>query len=154
MASGDTSLKWGSAGNELTWSSGGPASLADGSFTSLSDELSIGGLDPVIDVLVAVKVTPGSSPGSDGFVQLYAVSKADGANYPGDSENYINLGRPVMVNAASAHYSPQFSLAEAFGGVLPAAVKLALENQSGAALAAGADATEVYYQKVYAHTVP
>jgi hypothetical protein len=48
----------------------------------------------------------------------------------------------VQAVDTSAHRSIQFSVAEAFGGVLPPKVKIAIENQTGVALGNMADATK------------
>ena len=42
-------------------------------------------------------------------------------------------------------------MAAAFGGALPKLFKLALENRTGLALAAGADDTEVYITRQHAN---
>jgi hypothetical protein len=117
MAAGDITWVYGNP-TELAWSSGGPQDLADGSFSGLSDELNAGSLT-AIDLLVGVKFTPSDSPGAGGFVRLWAASSLNGTNYPVNEQNYLLIGVAVQAIDDQAHYSPQFSVAEAFGGVLP-----------------------------------
>jgi len=72
-AKGDITLKWGAAGQAVSWASGGPESLASGSWTPLSDEIDLTGLDNVLDVLVSGKAkTIAGSLSSDPYVAIAA----------------------------------------------------------------------------------
>jgi hypothetical protein len=134
------------------WSSDGPASLADAAFTGLTDEVDAdAGGAKVLDVQVSAKVTTGAgSPATQSHVAIWAATPADDSNY-GGSANWVLVGVCFAPTAATAAWSPKFSLAAAFGGALPKLFKLALENGTGLALAAGADDTEVYITRQHAN---
>ena len=151
MAVGDITRVW-SAAAEVAWSSGGPASLADAAFTGLTDEVdAAAGGAKVLDIQVAAKVTTAAgSPATQAHVAIWAATPADDSNY-GGSANWVLVGVCFVPTAATAAWSPKFSLAAAFGGALPKLFKLALENRTGLALAAGADATEVYITRQHAN---
>lgn len=152
MASGDIKWVYGTPA-EFSWTSGGPTSLSNNTFTSLSDELDVDALD-AIDLLIGVKFTPSSTPSTGGFVRIWAAAPIDATNYSSQSENWIQVGFAVQAVGTGAHYVGQFALAEAFGGVLPAKVKLAIENQTGVALSGTADENELWYQAVHANVTP
>lgn len=62
------------------------------------------------------------------------------------------MGDPIVVAAANAQeYSNLYSIAEAFGGVLPGKIKLAVENRTGLSMSNVADECELYYVLVYAN---
>lgn len=152
MAAGDIKWVYGAA-TEVAWASGGPQNLANATFSGLSDELDVDALDAV-DLLVGVKFTPAAAPSAGGFVRVWVASAMDGANYPANAQNYLLVGAAVQAVNTSAHRSVQFSVAEAFGGVLPPKLKIAIENQTGVALSNVADANEAYYQAVHANVAP
>jgi hypothetical protein len=96
-----------------------------------------------LDCLVELSVTPGTVAGNKQAI-LYAQASLDGTNFSSgpasgavatDEANLIFIGvLPLGTNAALQ--SRVFSLAAAFGGVLPYATRLIVKNDSGAALAA------------------
>ncbi len=100
-AQGDLSYQWGMAGNVVAWTSGGPESLSDDSYTSLSDEIDLAGLDNALDLLVSARLrTASGSIGSDPYCHLFAAAPADGTSYPDDPDNWQPVGRAIDVPAA------------------------------------------------------
>ena len=110
-------------------------------------------LDRAVNVLVGSKhKTASGTLATDPFVQLYALAPVDGTNYPAAAVNYRPVGDPIVVAAASTQeYSNLYSIAEAFGGVLPGRIKLAVENRTGLSMSNTADECEIYYVLVYAN---
>ena len=108
--------------------------------------------DP-LDVLVEVSVTPGTVSGNK-QVLLFAKPSLDGTNFgtgpesgttATDEPNLVFVGAlPCGTNATLQR--GVFSLAAAFGGVLPQQTKIVIKNDTGAALAASGHA--VYYSEV------
>lgn len=111
------------------------------------------------DALVAVSVKSGASGvSSSGVVNVYAYGTADGGTTYTDgatgSDAGITLTSPpnvrligqinVVANATTYKGGP-FSVAAAFGGILPDHWGIIIENKSGAAL----DSTEGNHLKVY-----
>lgn len=155
MAIGDISLKWGS-NTEITWASGGPASLADATLTSASNTLDVQGLSFVIDVLIIAKLrTAAGSLGTGPLVYLYAAGSLDNTNFTlNDIDSLTSIGSHEIQTADTEEWTRVYSLAQAFGGTLPPYVKFAIENQTGLSLSSTADAVELYYIPVYANQVP
>jgi hypothetical protein len=153
---GDLTYQWGTAGNVVAWTSGGPESLSDDSYTSLSDEIDLAGLDNALDLLVSARLrTAAGSIGSDPYCHIFAAAPADGISYPDDPDNWQPVGKAIDVPAAdTVAYSSQFSVAQSFGGVLPARLRLALYNKTGLALNATTSDVDLYYQVVYANVQP
>jgi hypothetical protein len=93
-----------------------------------------------------------------GFVNIYAYGTSDGGTNFSDgatgTDGTITLTSPpnmrligvlnTTANAVTYKGGP-FSVAQAFGGVLPALWGIVIENKSGAAL----DATEANHLKIY-----
>jgi hypothetical protein len=151
-SAGDVTWKWGSP-TELTFPGGaGPDGLADAG-TKTSDELVISGLDNAVDVLFGTKhKTASGTLASHASVNLYAVCPPDGTNYTSAAKQAIPLGAVPVATANTTEYSAQYSLAAAFGGVLPEKCKVVLENGTGLALGGTANQNaenKVYYQVVY-----
>jgi hypothetical protein len=117
-----------------------------------------------LDAMVQLKITTGASaPSGDKNVLVYAYGSADsGQTYSGAAtgsdesfgaaagqliDNCKLLGI-VTVDAASETFeSDLFSVAGAFGGVLPERWGIIVKNQTGQALGAGCGA---FYQGVFA----
>ena len=106
-----------------------------------------------LDMLVEVKVTPGTVA-SNKQVLVFLQESLDGTNFtsgppsPGtsaDEANLVFLGA-VPCNTNSAAQTAIFSLAGACGGVLPHSVKVIVKNETGVALASTGNS--VYYQTV------
>lgn len=108
--------------------------------------------DP-LDVLLEVAVTPGTVGGNKQLL-VFAQGSLDGANFETgpvsgttltDEPNLTYVGTvPLATNATLQRGT--FSLAAAFGGVLPQAAKIIVRNDSGAALAASGN--DVYTSEV------
>jgi len=119
-----------------------------------------------LDALVQLKIASGASaPSGDKNILVYAYSSSDsGVTYSGGAtgsndsyggaagqlvENCALLGI-VSIDAASETFeSDVFSVAGAFGGVLPERWGIIVRNQSGQALGSGCKAC---YQGVFAHS--
>lgn len=108
--------------------------------------------DP-LDVLVEVRVTPGTVAAPK-QVLVFAKASLDGTNFSTgpesgttttDEPNLVFLGS-VPCNTNATEQAGVFSLAAAFGGVLPQASKIIVKNETGAALASSGHA--VYYAEV------
>lgn len=108
--------------------------------------------DP-LDVLIEVKVTPGTVSGNK-QVLVFLQQSLDGTNFESgptsgttatDEPNLTFVGA-VPCNTNSTAQTGVFSLAGACGGVLPAQAKVIIKNDTGAALAASGH--HVYYSEV------
>lgn len=98
--------------------------------------------DP-LDVLIDVSVTTGTTPTGNKQVVVFAKGSIDGTNFgSGPESGTTTTDEPdlhyvgsVPMNTAAAHRKI-FSLAAAYGGVLPQATKLVFKNDLGVALTA------------------
>lgn len=126
-------------------------SLASGTYVS-AGTLNHTTNDP-IDVLVEVKVTPGTVSGNK-QVLVFAKASLDGTNFSSgpesgttttDEPNLFFVGT-VPCNTNSTAQTGVFSLADAFRGVLPQQSKIVVRNDTGAALASSGHS--VYYSEV------
>jgi hypothetical protein len=119
-----------------------------------------------LDALVAGKVKSNAAGTSTtGSVTLYAYGTADGGTTYGDgatgSDAAITLTVPpnlrpigvinVVANATTYKFGP-FSVAAAFGGILPEKWGIVMVNNSGAALDATGGSHSIFYQGVLAQT--
>jgi hypothetical protein len=114
---------------------------------------------PVQDILAFFAVKTGASGvSSTGYVELFAYATVDGGtNYTENATgsdagitltsppNAVFVGSFAAVANATTYKSGPFSLAAAFGGVLPEKVGIILRNVTGAAL----DSTEGNHTKKY-----
>lgn len=112
------------------------------------------------DALVAVHVKAGGSgTGANGVVNVYAYATVDGGTtYTGGASGsdagytqiappqLILIGQVIVVTDSATYTGGPFSVASAFGGILPAKWGIVIENLSGGTL----DATTAvaYYQGV------
>lgn len=112
-------------------------SLANGSYAT-SDAFNATVDDP-LDVLVEVTVTPGATTGNQQAV-VFAVASLDNSNYQtgpvAADEAVLNFVGVLPLITDSTIQRKIFSVAAAFGGVLPAYFKIIVKNDSGAAFAA------------------
>ena len=151
QAVGETILKWLAT---TQWPMTGTPldALATVTYSALLNELDLTTLTPdgIVDLLISAKVVTGAGAlGSNPFCAVFAAGRADGTNYP-DNLNYNRVGQGIVVAAVSTtYYGPKYSLAAAFGGVLPRYVKPALFNRTGATLGNG---SLLYYEPVYPMT--
>jgi len=109
-----------------------------------------------IDALVMIKVKTGASGVSaTGYIDVYAIGTVDGGTTYTDGAGASDAGLTVVaarklgsfpaVANATTYTSQVMSVAQAFGGVLPAKWGIVVVNVSGAAL----DATEGNHAKLY-----
>lgn len=112
-----------------------------------------------LDVLVMLKIKSGAaSTSSSGLINVYAAGSADGgtsytdgasgsdaAMTPTSPTNLRLIGVINVVANATTYTGGPFSVAAAFGGVLPDHFSLIIENKTGGTL----DATEGNHAKFY-----
>ncbi len=125
-----------------------------------STAVTFSSLSAATDVLVQVSATTNASGTSNtGYLNIYAYATSDAANskYPDaitgsdgahtlvSPTNLTLIRRLNTVANNTVYITNPISFALAFGGVLPEAGGIVVENQSGATLAAGA----AWYQAVY-----
>jgi hypothetical protein len=124
-------------GTRTSLSITGYNSLANGSYAT-SDAFNATTNDP-LDVIVEVNASPGVTTGNQ-QVAVFAIASLDGTNYQtgpvAADEAVLNFVGVVPVVTDSTAQRKMFSVAAAFGGVLPAYFKIICKNDSGATLAA------------------
>jgi len=166
MAQGDVKQAFGASGTfTLT-----AASLATSSTRVAGREstaLAVSSLQPVMDVLIGGKITLGTSPTANKFIELwvYAAVKDDPI-YPdgftgSDSNRSVtseNVRTAALVMGAGAisdstsdrtYWFAPFSVAALFGGVLPTHFGVWLVHDTGVNLNATAGNHAIYYTPVY-----
>ena len=108
-----------------------------------------------LDVLLEVTATPGTVSGNKQLL-VYAKASLDGTNQTTgpetgtavtDEPNLYYVGT-LPLNTNSTTQTKVFSLAAAYGGLLPYASEIVLRNDSGAAL--NASGGSVYYSEISA----
>lgn len=108
-----------------------------------------------LDVLIEVTATPGTVSGNKQLL-VYAKASLDGSNQTTgpetgtavtDEPNLYYVGT-LPLNTNSTTQTKVFSLAAAYGGVLPYASEIVVRNDSGAAL--NASGGSVYYSEISA----
>lgn len=108
-----------------------------------------------LDVLVEVTATPGTVSGNKQLL-VYAKASLDGSYQTTgpetgttvtDEPNLYFVGA-LPLNTSSTTQTKVFSLAAAYGGVLPYASEIVVRNDSGAAL--NASGGSVYYSEISA----
>lgn len=99
-----------------------------------------------IDVLVELAVTTGSGLGTNPQVVLFVISSFNNTNFSSQNTSATDtthdadmklLGVMPLPTATASERSPAFSVAAAFGGILPPYFKVVIKNSSGAAFTAG-----------------
>lgn len=115
-------------GSEASVTVTGLASLANGS-SATSDAVD-NSTNLFVDALCDVELD-GSAAGNTGNVYIYAQGAVDGVNF--DDSGNDTLVAVVDMNGTTS-VRKRFSIAQAFGGVLPRHWKLRFLNSSGAAL--------------------
>ena len=120
-----------------------------------------------LDALVQVKIkSPASSTASTGVVNIYAFASADDqttrTENAGASDAGITLTSPTnarligvlnVVANATTYYGGPFSVAAAFGGVMPKYWGIIVENKTGGTLDSTGGNHTISYQGVTAQTV-
>lgn len=136
-------------------------SLASGSSRECT-ALDVTGIANVLDIeIVVLAETAAGSIGTNPACSIYAVGSVDGSTFPDAitgsdaaySGNLTNLTalRPLNMPASATQYATNpISLAQAFGGSLPAKVSVVVQNQSGLALSSTAAQNKILYRVIYA----
>lgn len=120
-----------------------------------------------LDALVFVLLkSPAASTSAAGYVVIWAYATADGGtNYTQSATgsdagitltvppNARRVGVMNMVANAVTYKAGPYSVAAAFGGVLPQKWGIIIENQSGGTLDSTGGNHSVFYQGVYGQTV-
>jgi len=108
----------------------------------VTDTINHATLDP-LDVLISVSCTTATTPTGNKQVVVFAKGSADGTTFGSGPESGtattneadLHFVGSLPMNDATAHQKV-FSLAAAYGGVLPAATKLVFKNDLGVTLTA------------------
>jgi len=112
------------------------------------------------DALVGGKIKTGAGSGAGDYVDVYASGSVDGgaayggdcsgadAAYAGVAANLVFLGRISTETASTTYEFGPFSVAAAFGGLLPEHWTLVFDNESDSTLSATPADHEVNYQGV------
>jgi hypothetical protein len=153
VATGDISQKFGSPttipfNGTLTFS-GLVASTND--VTDPSDAVDVTGLSAV-DVIVqfSFKTVSGSVNADSDQIICYILASANGTNYPENVvQSRIELGTGYVTAADSQLHSQPFSVASKFGGTLPPAFKVVMENAGALALSSSTTENAVIYRPVF-----
>lgn len=151
-----TTLKtvYGTAGQAITCLLAALANAQGRASTAIDNTTNL-----ALDALVSLAVKTGASGVSaTGYVSVYAYGTVDGTTYtdgvsgtdgnftPSASGGNLRLIGTIQTPAnATTYQSGPFSVANAFGGVLPEKWGIVVVNNSGAAL----DATEANHSKLY-----
>lgn len=112
-----------------------------------------------LDALVSCNITsPASGTSSTGYINFYAAGTANGGTNYSDGvaassgtatltspPNVILIGMCNLVANSTAYKCGPFSVAAAFGGILPDHWSLIIENKTGGTTSAGT----CFYQGVY-----
>ena len=133
-------------------------SLASGSGRQSTIIDNSGGL--YLDAAVMVKTKTSSGVAATGTVTVYALGTVDGGNTYTDNAGASDAAltvinaRPIGVFAATSsgqtYYGGPYSVAAAFGGILPSRWGIAVVNNTGAALDASSSNHSALYQELYA----
>lgn len=124
------------------------------SATYLASETITHSTNDPLDVLIEVMVQSTNTPAGNKQVVIFAKGSLDGTNFgSGPESGTTTTDEPdlhyvgsIPVNTASTQHRKVFSLAAAYGGVLPVATKLVFKNDLGVALTTGAT---VKYSEVW-----
>lgn len=109
----------------------------------VSNEINHTTNDP-LDVLIDVTATTATTPTGNKQIVVFAKGSLDGTNFGSGpesgtavtNESDLHFVGSLPMNDTTAHRKV-FSLAAAYGGVLPARTKLVLKNDLGVTLTAG-----------------
>lgn len=120
----------------------GLATLASATYVA-SDVLDVSANDP-LDVLIELAITPGTVAGNKQAV-VFAQASLDNTNFQTGptsgttttDESVLTLVGILPLPTNSTTQRKVFSVAAAFGGVVPPYTKLIVKNDSGAAFTAG-----------------
>ncbi len=154
--SGNLNENFGSSAQAITCTINSLANAAARASTAI-DNTSNAFIDALVNFTI---VSAASATSATGHVDFYAVATVDGGSTYGEgatgSDAAITLTAPtnatpigslnVVANATTYHSNP-FSIAAAFGGVLPAKWVVIVVNNSGATLASSGCSAQ--YQGVF-----
>jgi hypothetical protein len=114
-----------------------------------------------IDAMVCVKVTTGTSPTADRQIEIWAYGSCDGTMYSGgatgsdanltpQAKSLLRLLAVIPTSSTSnqAYHAGPLSIAQAFGGVVPARWGLYVVHNTGVALHATAGNHQATYQPI------
>jgi hypothetical protein len=138
--------------NTLTTTQTSLGTLA--SATYLASETITHSTNDPLDVLIEVMVQSTNTPAGNKQVVIFAKGSLDGSTFgSGPESSTTTTDEPdlhyvgsIPINTASTQHRKIFSLAAAYGGVLPVATKLVFKNDLGVALTTGAT---VKYSEVW-----
>jgi hypothetical protein len=129
----------------------GLSTLASATYVA-SNTLSHSINDP-LDVLIDVAIATTNTPAGNKQVVIFAKASLDGSNFgSGPESGTTTTDEPDLhyvgslpMNTATTTHRKVFSLAAAYGGVLPASTKLVFKNDLGVALtSASVQTSEVW----------
>lgn len=136
-------------GTRTSLSISGFDGLANGSYAT-SSAFNCTTDDP-LDVIVEVTVTPAATTGNQQVV-VFAIASLDGTVYQtgpvAADEAVLNYVGTVPVVTDSTLQRKMFSVAAAFGGVLPAYFKIIVKNDTGNSLSSTTNANTLYTSTV------
>jgi len=157
----DLNVKYGTTNQAITVTLASLANTAFRESTAISNTTNL-----FLDVLVGGLITTGTSPTVSTNIVIYTYGSVDGgtlysgnasgtdAAYTGPSAQLKKLG-VITVDATSDkgyEFGP-FSIAQAFGGVVPADWGLVFKNETGVALNATGGNHDINYQGVEGQSV-
>ncbi len=131
-------------GTRTSLTASGLSTLASATFVA-SNAYNCTTNDP-LDVLVEVELATTNTPTGNKQALVYVQGSLDGSNFESgptsgtsttDEPDLTPLGG-VPMNSASTTHRKVFSVAAAFGGVLPQQFKVVVKNDLGVALTSGA----------------
>lgn len=125
-------------GSRTSLTSSALSTLTNGSYAT-SDAFNCTTDDP-LDVIVEVAATPGSVSGNKQAV-VFALASLDGTNYQtgtnSTDEAVMNYVGSLPLTSNTTLQRKMFSVAAAFGGVLPAYFKIVVKNDCGSTFTTG-----------------
>lgn len=135
----------------ITWSGQGLNSLTNATYSAASDTID-NTSNLYLDMLVEVEIADIAEAGNFQVV-LYVTSSVDGTDFSTtQAQNMAYLGTVSTPSGTAGTWrSRAFSVAAAFGGVLPPKWKLVAYNDTGVTLASSANAAQ--YRGVFAQSV-
>jgi hypothetical protein len=158
LVASDVKSKYGTQGVAITCTIASLATAGARSCLAIDNTTNL-----YLDALVQIQITSGgASTSATGYVNVYAYGTTDGGTTYAEAAgtdaaitltvppNVKLIGRLNVVANATVYKSEPFSVAAAFGGVLPDKWGIIIENQSGGTLDADEADHKKLYQGVYA----
>lgn len=127
------------AGARTALTVSGLSTLASGSYATSAVKDNTG--NQPLDLLIELSITPGAISGNQQAV-LFAQASLDNTNFQtgansSDESDMTMIGVLPLRSNTTAQAKP-FSVAGAYGGVLPPYIRFVIKNDSGSAFSAGA----------------